>query len=594
MVSQTLKTLKRSLRGRYRRCYLSRVFTQMYGFTNPQNPQNPISPLLLRGVSNSEALGVRFRRRRAEGESNRDLRAAPMRFPRRHGQQGPSIFFDALRAWNLGLKSVWPDEAITYWISQGTVSHILSQNAFYNSAPPTFVFAVSLLSHLSDSEVVLRSLPLVGGILSIPAMFLLARTLLPARAALFATLLVATTAQQVHYSQELREYSWTFVLSCLMLTAYIHADRAPSSRNAALLALVCIGGIALQYGLLVLLASLNVVYGVRWLKRQTRLLPGMWAGVQTACLVMALLVYKVSAKAQMQPTSYGSSWSRVYLQNGYWNGHLASLPVFIISRTVGVWKFACSTPGLVFPVLGLLALVLLLRRSQRDKPAAPESEERANANLSLLLWGAVSGLTVSLAMLHKYPYLNGRQMMFLTPTIFLLCGWGFVWLENSRVRRLGVPALLLWTLVCVVPSVAGVRDAGDDPTRDFVVFLRSNRKPGDRLWMLPSIRPSYTFYERRFDPLVHVSPDSECPGGPVPSFAENAAQVRAGAVTGFGRVLPMQSLENELRRPGRVWLWAPQVLQPDIQPWLAQVRALRPNVRLARQHGEVGFLFKAD
>jgi len=500
-----------------------------------------------------------------------------------------------LRMWNLGAKPFWSDEAVTYWMSQGGLSYILSQNAYYNSAPPTFVFAVSLLSHWNDSEVALRSLSLVGGILSIPAMFLFARTLLPIRAALFAALLVAITTQQVHYSQELREYSWTFVLSCLMLTAYVRVDRAPSTRNAALLALACVAGIALQYGLLVLLLALNGVYMVRWIKRQTRLSPGMWAGVQAPCLAMALLVYKVSAKEQMKQTAYGTSWSKLYLGNGYWNKHLASLPVFIVSRSVGVWKFALSVPGLVFPLLGLVALVLLLRRSHGAKPDAPGSEERANANLSLWLWGAATGLTIVLALLHKYPYLNGRQMMFLTPTIFLLCGWAFVWLENSRMRRVGGAAALLWAVVCFIPTAHYLRyEEAGEPTRDFVRFLHSERKPGERLWIVSRMRPSYTFYDRQFDPLVHIDTQPECPGGPIPSPAENAAQVRAGAVTGYGRVLPMQSLQDELKIPGPIWLWAPAVLQRDLKPWVAQVRALRPHVRLVRQHGDFGLLFKAE
>jgi len=496
--------------------------------------------------------------------------------------------------WNLGARPLWTDEAITYWMSQGTLSHILSQNAYYNSAPPTYVLALSLITRWSDSEVAMRSLSLVGGILSIPAMFLLARTLLPSRAALFTALLVTITTQQVHYSQELREYSWAFVLSCLMLTAYVQADRSASTRSAAVLALACVGGIALQYGLIVLLVALNVVYAVRWMKRQTRLSPGMWAGVQAACLAMALLVYKVSAKEQMRPNAFGNVWAKFYMGNGYWNKHLPSLPVFIASRSVGVWKFALSVPGLIFPLLGLITLVLLLRHSRSAKPSATETEEISNARLSLLLWGVVTGLTALLALVHKYPYLNGRQMMFLTPTIFLLCGWAFVWIENSPLRRVGVAAALLWTFVCFVPTAKFLRDTQAEPTREFVRLLRAERKPGERLWIMENIRPAYTYYERRFDPLVHMDTLPEIYGYPIPSPAENAAQVRAGLVTGCGRMLLMRSLQDELKIPGPVWIWAPAASQHDLEPWVAQVRTLRPDVHLVHQHGDFGFLFKAE
>jgi hypothetical protein len=50
---------------------------------------------------------------------------------------GISLFGALLRLYNLGLKPIWLDEAVLYWISNsGSAQNIISQNAFRNSAPP--------------------------------------------------------------------------------------------------------------------------------------------------------------------------------------------------------------------------------------------------------------------------------------------------------------------------------------------------------------------------------------------------------------------------------------------------------------------------
>jgi len=179
---------------------------------------------------------------------------------------GITLFGALIRLYHLGFKPLWYDEAVLYWISNGgNIGQVIAQNAALNSAPPLFAILLHLIMNIGDSELILRFIPWLGGVAVIPATYFLSRQFLEKVPAYFTTFVAAIAFTQVRYSQELREYSLTFLAAAIILALFYRELRRPTWSNWALLALAMVLGVFLQYGLAMLVIALNLVYAIHLL-----------------------------------------------------------------------------------------------------------------------------------------------------------------------------------------------------------------------------------------------------------------------------------------------------------------------------------------
>jgi uncharacterized membrane protein len=150
---------------------------------------------------------------------------------------------------------LWYDEAVLYGISSaGNLSQMIAQNASLNSAPPLFASLLRLAMQIGDPEWLLRFWPWMGGVAALPAVYFLTTRYAGRAAACFSTLAVALASTQIEYSQQVREYSLTFLAATIMLALSAQAMRHCTAKNFALLTLA-MQGISLQYGLVLLIVS---------------------------------------------------------------------------------------------------------------------------------------------------------------------------------------------------------------------------------------------------------------------------------------------------------------------------------------------------
>lgn len=133
-----------------------------------------------------------------------------------------------LRLYNLGEHGFWYDEVVTAHVTRlptlgDTVAFVQSWG---DHAPLTYM-VTWLLRGLGGGEWAVRLPFAIAGALSVGALFLLGRTILPLRAALIATFLMAVAPFAVYYSQEARLYSYLMLLTSLqMLTAFRAVTRS--------------------------------------------------------------------------------------------------------------------------------------------------------------------------------------------------------------------------------------------------------------------------------------------------------------------------------------------------------------------------------
>jgi hypothetical protein len=411
--------------------------------------------------------------------------------PWRHAGSSPGLIIGGLtaigavlRGYHLGSKSLWFDEAVQYWISAEPLQELVASNAARNSAPPLFSTLLRLvILGLGDSEAVLRLLSWLGGTLAVPAVCLLARRFLDRTPSYVVAMMVAVSPIQVRYSQQLREYSLTFLLAAVTLICCHSFWRKPDLRRSAALAAAFVAGTFLQYGLSVLAGGLFLVLGATALRRtpdRARRLT-LLTGILLVWAAALIAVYFLSAREQSRALGPDSDALTGYLRAGFWSGSLPSLPGFVVRNTFLLIQ--ATFPADLFLLLFAVGFLVVLR-SRNDRFVL----------LGLL---APTALVLLLGCAVLYPYGGGRQDIFLMPMIFVTAGFGVRLLFDAPGRR-GVA-----TLAAAVLLLVGLRETrlyligpGTEELRPLVRQMKAAWQAGDRVYVYAGSVPAFRYYDR--------------------------------------------------------------------------------------------------
>ena len=113
-----------------------------------------------------------------------------------------------LRFYHIGVKSLWIDEAFSFRSAQLPLSQIWGAQALVEPNPPLYYTLLKLwILFFGESEAALRSLSALIGILTIPLIYVLGRSLGNQQLGLIAALLLAISPINIQYSQEARGYT---------------------------------------------------------------------------------------------------------------------------------------------------------------------------------------------------------------------------------------------------------------------------------------------------------------------------------------------------------------------------------------------------
>lgn len=390
---------------------------------------------------------------------------------------GISLFGALLRLYLLGFKSFWYDEAILYWISKsGSFQNIIHQNAVNSGAPPLFPFFLHFFQFLGDSETFLRLLPWIGGVAAIPIAYLLGTEFLKKRSAYIVAFIVAIAPTQVQYSQQLREYSLTFLLATLMLLFFSKQLREPSWRNLIYLTTIMVLSIFLQYGLALLIIALNIVFVVDYFSDKDKHKLFKWIASQSIVLCAVLVVYFVSLSKQMV-----LSPGKVYLSSAYWDGSLKSLWNLAVNGTQSILNFAF--PGIMFVFTFVIGLISALMTKQ--------------GRIAFMIFIFPMVLTFAAACARLYPFLGARQDIFLTPMMYLLFGFGVEYLFSFIQKKWIVYLLILFVaLAGIKPLKEYLESRGIENMRPVASALSVLFQREDEIYVYYSAKPAFTYYYR--------------------------------------------------------------------------------------------------
>jgi len=398
----------------------------------------------------------------------------------------------ALRATNLGLRSLWYDEAVIWNLVQGGWREIVTLNMTMNSAPPLYPVLLGMLTGPADAEWQLRLLSCVAGIAGVPLTWLLAREWVGPRYALLAALLVALAPTQVVYAQQLREYSLAYALSAALALAATRFMAVPGTARGLALGAVLFVGLLTQHGLALVAAGCNVacLLALRAERRPLRDWVA-WAAPQAVAAAIALALCLPTLRSQFGLVTEYASGPWGYLADRHCDGTLDGLRVLLLSPRADIvsWAF----PGKVMLALAVAGGLGLL-----------VDPDRRRAGLLLLAPGVV---VLACALVRAYPFGGVRQDIVLLPMVYVAAANGLrlavAALAGRWPRRpASAPALVAAavTLALVARAAPDVRTdltrLWPEHLRPVVAALRDRAAPGDGIYAYFGAIPAFRYYWR--------------------------------------------------------------------------------------------------
>jgi uncharacterized membrane protein len=128
-----------------------------------------------------------------------------------------------LRIYNLAFNSLWLDETATYSYAQRSLSGIWELTTAGEFNPPLFYWIEHGMLALGNSEFILRVIPSIAGILTIPVFYLIGTELKDNLTGIIAALILTLSQFHIFYSQEARAYTLLLLFVSLSLYFCIRA-----------------------------------------------------------------------------------------------------------------------------------------------------------------------------------------------------------------------------------------------------------------------------------------------------------------------------------------------------------------------------------
>jgi len=275
-----------------------------------------------------------------------------------------------------GSASLWFDEA---WRIQklldadSLLRQIVSRPNHID--PPVFSLAVALLARLHNSELVLRLVSIVPGVLAILLAWRVGRHLFHGQwLPLFPPFLIAFSASATIYSKEMKPYSLALLIHLIVLLAAMRHGRSPTTRSTLLLtglllaALPCSPNIIFAWPGVCLL-----MLATTWSKGRGPRRAALFG--TTGLLTAALLVYGMFLRGAGggHPFDYlGTYWQDAFGPRGpvkeTVNWYLLQGLALFRKLAYCHWPFrdsARAVLAVLYPLMALSGMVLVLRRSRR-------------------------------------------------------------------------------------------------------------------------------------------------------------------------------------------------------------------------------------
>ena len=220
-----------------------------------------------------------------------------------------TILGSFLRFYNLGYNSLWLDEAVTYETSIKSFGEIWTIISSGDFNPPLFYWMEHVILYFGNNELILRIIPAVLGVLSIPLLYLIGRELLDRNVGILAAALLTCSSFHIYYSQEARAYSSMLLFASLAILFFLIALKENNIRIWVLFGLFSAISFWLHFYVIVLIASLilyTLIVQLPMYRENVRRLAPVLTGVITFIILcfplIIVTIQRFASRTESAPT----------------------------------------------------------------------------------------------------------------------------------------------------------------------------------------------------------------------------------------------------------------------------------------------------
>jgi hypothetical protein len=395
-------------------------------------------------------------------------------------------------------RSLWYDEAaLALSILRRSPSRLWQPLEYHQGAPVAFLMIEKLAGKLAGySELALRFVPLLAGILALFVFYHLLQLVLPPRSIPLALILFSLSTPLIYYSSEVKQYSIDVALTLILLWATAKVSSSGVA-GRALLGFSALGAVAIWFShpASFVLAGDGSVLILLWAAQRD------WQGVKRMAWVLVAwstsfaVFYFTSLRALSQDRTLLDFWARAFPPRPIWSMGTGSWLVDTFFT-----DFRDLT--LVIPVLGeallLVGCAALIRRNK----------------VSFCLLAAPFLPLFCAACLHKYP-LHGRLLLFAAPILVLLVAEGTMRAyDSARIVSSAFAIVLLAAVIAKPAWLAGKRLVHPDRGEDLKIamrYMRSHQRPGDICYVYYGAKYQLAYYSELYKlPEINVQIGSDC------------------------------------------------------------------------------------
>ena len=216
-----------------------------------------------------------------------------------------------LRFYNLGYNSLWLDEASTLTIAVNSIPDIWQTTMAGEFNPPLFYWIEHLMLVFGYSEAVLRFIPALLGVLTIPLIYLIGKEFMDRNVGIIAAAAFALSPFLIYYSQEARAYSMMLFLVAFAMVFYLKALKSNGQRDWALFGILSALAFWSHFYALVIIGAL-VLYALYMQIPKIRKDPGLGRPLVIAggifgilCLPLIVVTIQLFAKRTTSGPTFG-------------------------------------------------------------------------------------------------------------------------------------------------------------------------------------------------------------------------------------------------------------------------------------------------
>lgn len=379
-----------------------------------------------------------------------------------------------LRLYELGRDSLWFDEAFSASIASWQPRWIITKTVELGlrfTDRNIFHLLLHYVLQWGQTEVAVRIISVVSGVLSVVALYALGKRLMGQSVALLAAFLLAISPYHVWYSREGRNYALLVLIG--LLASYFMLRALDDDRRRSWLGYIALAGLSAYthtFGIL-LIGALNLFAIVRLIVRRSP--PRRLRAWFVAQVVLAILIYPMESGFTSQG---GVGW-------GGWIGEKHGIPTLSdLVHTMGIYSFGTAydherllyVVGLLVFALPCLAELFTVVRARRRERWWPEAAEP-------LLFALVC-LVVPIALLwlvsHITPLFLERYLRPFLPPYLLIVAAGVMSIRRPDWRAL----LFICLLIVIVPSLLSVyQDSQKEDWRGGAAFVAAEANADDMI-----------------------------------------------------------------------------------------------------------------